>query len=98
MADRKRRGLIRWLLPKLLIFVAGAAGGYTVRDYVEHGELDRVRAAYDEAVAELEALKESGQEALERGRRAGESLRSGAEAAVDSTKAAVDEIKGEPRP
>ena len=97
MAD-KRRGLIRWLLPKLIIFLAGAAGGYTVREYVEHGELDRIQAAYDEAVTELDELKESGQEMLERGRRAGESIRSGAEAAVDSTKAAVDEIKGEPKP
>ena len=96
MAEKRRR-LIVWLLPKLLIFVAGGAVGYYARDYAEQGELDRVRAAYEQAVAELDELKESGRDVLERGRRAGESLRSGAEAAVDSTKAAVDEIKGEPK-
>ena len=96
MAEKRRR-LIGWLLPKLLIFVAGGAVGYYARDYAEHGELDRIRSAYEQAVTELEELKQSGQEALERGRRAGESLRSGAEAAVDSTKAAVEEIKGEPK-
>jgi len=96
MADKRRR-LIGWLIPKLLIFAVGAAVGYYARDYAEHGELDRVHAAYEQAVAELEQLKESGQDVLDRGRRAGESLRSGAEAAVDSTKAAVEEIKGEPK-
>lgn len=91
----KRRTLMRWLLPKLLIFVVGAAVGYYWRDYAEQGELDRLRARYEQAVAELKELKESGAEVLERGRRAGESLRSGAEAAVDSAQAAVEEIKGE---
>lgn len=91
----KRRTLMRWLLPKLFIFVVGAAAGYVGRDYVERDELDQLRARYDQAVAELKELKESGAEVIERGRRAGESLRSGAEAAVDSAEAAVEQIKGD---
>jgi hypothetical protein len=90
MAEKRRR-LVTWLLPKLLIFAAGAAVGY----YARTNELDRLEGSYEQVVAELEELRQSGQEMIERGRRASESLRSGAEAAVDSTKAAVDEIKGE---
>ena len=94
MAEKRRR-LIRWLLPKLLIFAAGAAVGYYGRDYADHGELELMRTRYEQAVTELKELKESGAAALERSRRAGESLRSGAEAAVDSAQAAVEKIKGE---
>ncbi len=86
----KRRGLWRWLLPKLLIFVVGAAVGYFARG----NELNELEQAYEQTVTELQELKENSEEIIERGRRAGESLRSGAEAAVDSTKAAVEEIKG----
>lgn len=94
MAEKRRR-LMRWLLPKLLIFVVGAAVGYYGRDYVEQGELEQLRVRYDQVVAELKEVKESGADVLERGRRAGESLRSGAEAAVDSAEAAVEQIKGD---
>jgi hypothetical protein len=90
MAER-RRGFVRWLLPKLLIFVLGVAAGYYVRD----NELSELREAYQQAVDELTELRETTGDMIERGRRAGESVRSGAEAAVDSTKAAVEEIKGD---
>ncbi len=90
MAEKKRR-LIWWILPRLLIFAAGVAVGYYVRDT----EADRLEEIYEQTVAELEQMKESTEDMIERGRAAGESLRSGAEAAVDSTKAAVESIKGE---
>lgn len=87
----KRRGLMRWLLPKLLLFVIGVAVGYYARD----NELDRLQATYEQTLEELEELRETSQDLIERGRRASESFRSGAETAVDSTKAAVEEIKGD---
>ncbi len=90
MAERRRR-FAMWLLPRLLIFAAGVAVGYYARD----NELERVRGAYEQALAELGELKQSTQEMIERGRRAGERFRAGAEAAADSTKAAMEEIKGE---
>jgi hypothetical protein len=90
MAER-RRGFLKWLLPKLLIFVLGVAAGYYARD----NELSELRQAYQQALDELTELRETTGDVIERGRRAGESVRSGAEAAVDSTKAAVEEIKGE---
>ena len=90
MAEKRRR-LIWWILPRLLIFAAGVAVGYYARD----NELDRLQEVYEQTVAELQQLKENTEEMIERGRAAGESLRSGAEAAVDSTKAAVESIKGE---
>lgn len=89
MAD-KRRSLMMWLAPKLLIFALGVAAGYYVRDQ-RQGELE---SRYEQAVTELEALKRSGQEAIERGRRASEGLKAGAKAAADSTRAAVEEITG----
>lgn len=90
MAERRRR-LVMWLLPRLLIFAAGVAVGYYARD----NELDRLRETYDQTVSELNELKKSTEEMIERGRRASESFRAGAEAAADSTKAAVESIKGE---
>ncbi len=90
MAERRRR-FAMWLLLRLLIFAAGVAVGYYARD----NELERVRGAYEQALTELDELKQSTQEIIERGRRAGESLRAGAEAVADSTKAAMEEIKGE---
>jgi len=90
MAEKKKR-LIWWLLPRLLIFAAGVAVGY----YARTNELGRLEEVYEQTVAELQQLKENTEEMIERGRAAGESLKSGAEAAVDSTKAAVESIKGE---
>ncbi|UCC48804.1 MAG: hypothetical protein JSV41_01135 [Gemmatimonadota bacterium] len=93
MAEKRRRRFLIWLLPRLLIFVAGVAVGYYARDR----EAGQLRQAYEQTRAELEELKQSGEEMIERGRRAGENLRAGAEAAADSTRAAVEEITGEPR-
>ena len=90
MAEKKKR-LIWWLLPKLVIFAAGVGVGYYARD----NEIDRLQEVYEQTVEELQELKANTEEMIERGRAAGESLRSGAEAAVDSTKAAVESIKGE---
>ena len=90
MAEKRKR-LIWWLLPKLIIFAAGIGVGY----YARTNELDRLEEVYEQTVAELQELKENTEEMIERGRAAGESLKSGAEAAVDSTKAAVESIKGE---
>lgn len=90
MAERRRR-FIRWLLPKLIIFAVGAGLGYYVRDR----EADDLQEAYRDAVAELERVRQTGQEMIERGRRVGEGVGAGAKAALDSTKAAVEEIKGE---
>jgi hypothetical protein len=87
----KRRKLLLWLLPRLLIFAAGVAVGYYVRDR----EADRLKQTYEQTLTELNQLKRTGQEVIERGRRAGESLRSGAKAAADSTRAAVEGITGE---
>jgi hypothetical protein len=81
---------VAWLLPRLVIFAAGVAAGYYVRDR----EIDRLQAAYDATRTELEELKQTGENMLEQGRRTGETLRAGAEAAVDSTKSAVEELKG----
>jgi hypothetical protein len=89
MAERKRR-LIWWLLPRLLIFAAGVAVGY----YARTRELDHLQEVYEQTVSELQRLKENTEEMIERGRAAGESLKSGAEAAVDSTKSAVESMKG----
>lgn len=80
-----------WLLPKLIIFAVGIGLGWYARDR-QHDDL---RDAYDEAVAELEALRETGEGVIQRGRRAGENLRAGAQAAADSTRAAVKEIVGD---
>jgi hypothetical protein len=93
MAERRRRRFLIWLLPRLLIFVAGVAVGYYARDR----EAGQLREAYEQTRAELEEIKQAGEEMVERGRRAGENLRAGAEAAADSTRAAVEEITGEPR-
>jgi len=90
MAEKKRR-LIWWVLPRLLIFAAGVAVGY----YARTNELDRLEEVYEQTVAELQQLKENTEEMIERGRAASESLKSGAEAAVDSTKSAVESIRGE---
>jgi hypothetical protein len=90
MADRRRR-FWGWLLPRLLIFAVGVAVGYYARDR----ETRRVSEAYEQAVVELERLKATGQDMIDRGRRAGESLKAGAETVADSTKAAVESIKGE---
>jgi hypothetical protein len=87
MAERRNR-LVLWLLPRILIFAAGVAVGYYVRDR----EADRLKQAYEQTVDELEELKRTGQDVIERGRRAGEALRSGTEAAVDSARKAVEEV------
>ncbi len=90
MAERRKR-LLLWLLPRILIFAAGVAVGYYVRDREAH----RLKQAYEQAVDELEAVRRSGQEVVERGRRAGEALRSGTEAAVDSARKAVGQVNRE---
>lgn len=92
MAERRRRFLL-WLLPRLLIFAAGVAVGYYVRDR----EASRLKQAYEQTLSELNELRQTGEQAIERGRRAGESLRSGAKAAAESTKAAVERVSGEPK-
>ncbi|UCF18377.1 MAG: hypothetical protein JSU87_10515 [Gemmatimonadota bacterium] len=89
MAERRRR-LLSWVLVRLLILTGGFAAGYYVRDR----QMDRLEAAYEAARAELEEMKQAGEEVLDRGQRTGEVIRGGAEAAVDSAKAAVEELKG----
>jgi glutamate dehydrogenase/leucine dehydrogenase len=89
MAERRRR-LVIWLLPRLLIFAAGVAVGYYARDR----EAGQLRQTYEQTLSELEELRQAGEDAIERGRRAGEDLRAGAQAAADSTRAAVEEITG----
>lgn len=90
MAERQRRFWM-WLLPKLIIFVAGVAVGFYARDQ----RYDDLREAYEEAATELEQLRTTGQdviersqdviersqEVIERGRRAGEAVK---EAVTDS--------------
>lgn len=87
----KRRGLWRWLLPRLFIFAVGVGVGYYARDR----QAVELREAYEQAVSEMEELRRTGQEAIDRGRRAGEGLVGGAKAAADSTKAAVEQITGQ---
>ncbi len=90
MAEKRGR-IWRWLLTRLLIFAVGVGVGYYVRD--RQGV--ELQEAYEQAVDELQQLKQAGQEAVERGRRAGEGLRAGAKAAADSTRAAVEEVTGQ---
>lgn len=85
MAERRKR-FIRWLLPKLIVFAIGVAVGYYARDRQQTDFQD----LYEETLAELEDLKETGEEMIERGRRAGEAMK----AAADSTAAAVEEVTG----
>jgi len=85
MAERRKR-FIRWLLPKLIVFAIGVAVGYYARDRQQTDFKD----LYEQTRAELEELRETGAEVIERGRRAGEAMK----AAADSTKAAVEEVSG----
>jgi hypothetical protein len=85
MAERRKR-FIRWLLPKLIVFAIGVAVGYYARDRQQTDFKD----LYEQTLSELEDLKETGEDMIERGRRAGEAMK----AAADSTEAAVEEITG----
>jgi hypothetical protein len=85
MAERRRR-VFRWLLVRLLIFAAGVAAGYYLRDRQQ----DDFKSMYEQTVAELEDLKEAGEEVIDRAHEAGENLK----AAAESTRAAVEEIRG----
>jgi hypothetical protein len=85
MAERRKR-FIRWLLPKLIVFAIGVAVGYYARDRQQTDFKD----LYEQTLAELEDLKETGEDMIERGRRAGDAMK----AAADSTRAAVEEVKG----
>lgn len=93
MADRRRR-IAFWIFTRALIFLAGAALGYYVRD--QRGA--DLRQAYEQAVMELEELKRTGSDVIDRGRRAGEELRGGAEAAAESTRGAIEEVVGDTTP
>ncbi len=84
----KRKGLMAWLAPWLLMFAAGAATGYYMRDRQQH---EKVLEAADKAREEMET---AGLEAIERARRAGSDFRAGADAAAESTKAAFRELVG----
>jgi hypothetical protein len=77
---------MRWLLPKLIVFAIGVALGYYVRDQQQTDFKD----LYEQTRAELEQLRETGEDVIERGRRAGEAMKS----AADSTKSAVEEVTG----
>jgi hypothetical protein len=88
MAERRRR-IVRWLLVRLIIFAAGFAAGFYVRDQ----RYQDLQERYERAAAELEALQESAEDVIDRGRRAGESLREGAEAAAETMEAA-EELTG----
>lgn len=85
MAERRKR-FIRWLLPKLIVFAIGVAVGYYARDRQQTDFKD----LYEQTLTELEDLKETGEDMIERGRRAGDAMK----AAADSTKAAVEEVTG----
>lgn len=85
MAERRKR-FIRWLLPKLIIFAIGVALGYYARDRQQTNFKD----LYEQAEAELEDLRATGEDIIDRGRRAGEAMK----AAADSTRAAVEEVSG----
>ncbi len=85
----RRRGLVARLAPWLVVFVAGGAAGYYVRDTQQD---ERVREAVERRLAEME---ERGQQAVERGRRVTEGVKAGAKAAAESTKAAVKEMGGD---
>ena len=78
MKKRIMMKLIGWLM----IFGAGAAAGFYVRDQQQH---EKIRQAVEEAREEL----------MERGRRAGEDIRAGAQVAADSARAAVREMIGD---
>ena len=82
----RRRNLVRWLLPKLIVFAIGVAVGYYARDRQQTD----FQELYEQAVAEMEELKQTGEEMIERGRKAGDAMK----AAADSTKAAVEEVTG----
>jgi hypothetical protein len=85
MAERRKR-FIRWLLPKLIVFAIGVAVGYYARDRQQTD----FKGLYEQTLAELEDLKETGEEMIESGRRAGDAMK----AAADSTRAAVEEVTG----
>lgn len=85
MAERRKR-FIRWLLPKLIVFAIGVAVGYYARDRQQTDFKD----LYEQTLTELEDLKETGEDMIERGRRAGEAMK----AAADSAEAAVEEVTG----
>jgi uncharacterized protein HemX len=88
MAERRRRITIK-LVMWLIVFGAGVAVGFYVRDQQQH---ERIQEAVEQARREVERASE---EMMERGRRAGEGLRAGAQAAADSTRAAVREMLGD---
>ena len=85
MAERRKR-IIRWLLPKIIVFVIGVAVGSYVRDRQQTDFKD----LYEQTLDELEDLREAGEDMVERGRRAGEAMK----AAADSAEAAVEEVTG----
>lgn len=89
MAERRRR-VVRWLLVRIVIFAAGFAAGFYVRDTRYQDLQDR----YERAVEELEELQQSAEEVIDRGRRAGETLREGAEAAAETLEAAQEVTGG----
>jgi hypothetical protein len=85
MAERRKK-FIRWLLPKLIVFAIGVAVGYYVRDRQQTDFKD----LYEQTLSELEDLRETGEDMIERGRRAGEAMK----AAADTAEAAVEEVTG----
>ena len=82
----RRRNFVRWLLPKLIVFAIGVAVGYYARDRQQTD----FQELYEGAVAEMEELKQTGEEMIERGRKAGDAMK----AAADTAKAAVEEVTG----
>ena len=85
MAER-RRGLLRWLMPWLVVFVMGVGLGYYLRDRQQNDLIEEIQ---ETARREMES---AGLEAIDRARRAGADLSAGAEAAAESTKAAFQRL------
>lgn len=87
MTERRRRLWLR-LLPWLIVFGGGFAGGFYVRDRQQH---ERLQDAVEDARKEME---DAGLEAIDRARRAGSDLTAGAQAAADSARAAFRRLLG----
>lgn len=88
MAEKRRRGILAWALPWLIVLGIGFAGGYYVRDRQHDRDL---RAAVAEA---REEMRRAGLEAIGRAQRAGGDFSAGARAAAESTRAAFEELMG----
>lgn len=88
MGEMKRK-LGGKLLLWLILFGAGTATGFYVRDQQQH---ERIQEAVEQAREDMEQARE---ELMQRGRRAGEDIKAGAQAAADSTRAAVREMMGD---